>query len=107
MLKKYKVFLIEKGKDTVGSLAYEQKNADNVYIADIAIKPAFQRQGIGREVLKNLLQKFKDVKRIDLLTHPENKALKLYESLGFVTESVEENYYGDGEPRLVLALEKK
>jgi len=43
-------------------------------------------------------------KRIELVTHPDNPALKLYESLGFTVESRKENYWGDGEPRLVLAI---
>ena len=51
-----------------------------------------------------VLEEFRDVKRIDLVTHPDNiKAIALYQSLGFAIESRKENYYGDGEPRIVMA----
>lgn len=107
MLKKYKVFLIEKENTPVGDLAYEYKDPNNVYIADLAVIPSFQGQGIAREVLVNLLKELNEVKRIDLVTHPENlKAIKLYESLGFVFESTKENYFGDGEPRSTFAIDK-
>lgn len=107
-LKKGKVYLIEKNNNIVGSVAYEQKNLDYVYISGLAIKPIFQGQGIAREVLIKLLQELKITKRIYLVTHPDNLvALKLYQNLGFVIESRKENYFGDGEPRLVLILRKE
>ena len=97
------VYLIEKDSKVVGSLSYEKKGDDHVYISGLVIVPEFQGQGIGREVLTVLLKQFENVKRVDLVTHPDNTvALTLYESLGFVVESRKEDYYGDGEPRLVL-----
>jgi len=107
VLKKENVFLIEKDGVAVGDLSYEQKGDGHVYISGLAIKPEFQGQGIARIVLTQILEKLKEVKRVDLVTHPENyRAIKLYESLGFVKEGIKENFYGDGEPRLMLAREK-
>lgn len=107
-LQKGKVYLIEKNSVVVGNLSYEQKDNNHVYISGLVISPSFQDQGIAREVLTNLLKEIKDVQRIDLVTHPDNyRALKLYQSLGFVIESRKENYYGDGEPRLILVLSRK
>ena len=101
------IYLIEKDGIVVGNISYEKKSDDRVYISGLAIDSHFQNQGIAREVLGQILESLKDIKRIDLMTHPENTvALKLYQSLGFVIESRKENYYGDGEPRLVLALER-
>jgi [ribosomal protein S18]-alanine N-acetyltransferase len=75
-----------------------------VYISGLVVTPPFQGRGIARKVLTMLFEQFKHFPRIDLVTHPDNtSALKLYHSLGFVTESRVENYFGDGEPRLVLA----
>ena len=38
--------------------------------------------------MMQLLKKFKSTKRIDLVTHPDNKAaLRLYQSFGFIVES--------------------
>jgi ribosomal protein S18 acetylase RimI-like enzyme len=106
-LQKSVVYLIEKESKIVGDVSYEKKSDNHIYISGLAINPRFQRQGIAREVLKQILEKFRDVKRIDLVTHPDNPALKLYQSFGFVVESRKENYFGDGEPRLILVSENK
>lgn len=107
-LQKGKVYLIEKNNAVIGNLSYERKEDAHIYISGLVISPTFQGQGVAREVLTNLLAELKDVKRIDLVTHPDNHAaLQLYQSLGFVIESRKENYYGDGEPRLVLVLSRK
>ncbi len=102
------VFLIENDSGVIGNVSYQHKEHDHVYISGLVVDPRFQGKGIGRQVLTQLLERLKDVKRIDLVTHPDNQAaLQLYQSLGFVVESRKENYYGDGEPRLILALEKE
>ncbi len=106
-MKKGDVYLIERDGVVMGNLSYERQGNDHVYISGLAVSPAFQGQGVAREVLANLLLEFKNVKRIDLVTHPDNHAaLQLYQSLGFVIESRKENYFGDGEPRLVLVLSR-
>lgn len=102
-LQKCRVFLIEKDGMVVGLLSYEQQSPEHVYLSDLVVSPEFQGQGIARQVLARLLEELKDIKKIYLTTHPDNqKALRLYQSLGFVIESRKENYYGDGEPRLIL-----
>ncbi len=107
-LEKEVVYIIEKDGVIAGNVSYKRKEESRVYISGLVISPRFQRQGIGREVIIRILDEIKDAKRIDLVTHPDNTtALKLYQSLGFVIESRKENYYGDGEPRLVLVLERK
>ena len=99
------VYLIRKDGRLAGNASYEKKSENHIYLTGLLIRPEFQGQGVAREVLNRFLDEFKNVGRIDLVTHPDNKiALKLYESLGFVVESRKENYYGDGEPRLILRL---
>lgn len=100
------IYLIKKGSEILGEISYEKKNPDHAYIDGLVIKPTFQKQGIGREVMRRILEELRGFRRIDLVTHPENPAIKLYESLGFKIESRKENYYGDGEPRLVMVLNK-
>ena len=101
------VYLIMHGAVVVGNISYENKGKDHVHISGLVVSPQFQGQGIGHEALSKVLEELKDIKRIDLVTHPENtKALELYKSLGFVVESQRENYYGDGEPRLILVLKR-
>lgn len=107
-LRKNIVYLVEKDNVVVGNVSYEKKDDSHVYISGLVVDPRFQGQGVAREVLIRILDELKDIKRIDLVTHPNNRrALLLYQSLGFVVESRKENYYGDGEPRLVLVFLKE
>lgn len=106
-LLKNKVFLIEKDNIIVGNISYENKPDNSIYLSGLVVNPHFQRQGVARSALVQLLNKLKDVSRVELVTHPENSsALALYQSLGFIVKDRRENYYGDGEPRLLLFLKK-
>lgn len=101
------VYLIFKERSLVGLISYQMKGSDHAYIGGLTIKPEFQGQGIGTEAMQKLLEELKECKIIDLVVHPENlNAIKLYKSLGLIEKSRMENYYGDGEPRLLLVLEK-
>lgn len=102
-LSKSVVYIIEKDGAAIGDISYERKTKDHVYLSGFAIIPDFQGQGIGREVINMVLEELKDVQRIDLATHPQNTpAIMLYLSLGFCIESWKDNYFGDGEPRIIL-----
>lgn len=105
-LAKEEVFLIKVVDQVVGNVSLERKGEDHLYISGLLITPDFQRKGVARKVMERILNSNQEVARIDLVTHPENPALALYQSLGFQIESRKENYFGDGEPRLVLALNK-
>jgi len=93
------------GDLVVGTAAYWLRPDMSVYISNVAVHQMYRRQGIARAAMSFILEKCKGTHRVDLVTHPENKnALQLYESLGFKVESHQENYFDDGEPRLVLVL---
>ena len=97
------VYLIKNNGSVVGSISYEVKSATNVYISGLIIKPEFQKQGVAKFAMLELLKELKRFKRLDLVVHPDNiGAIKLYNSLGFETESLKENYFSDGEPRLLM-----
>lgn len=101
------VYFILKDNKIVGSTEYQIKSPKHAYLSGLVILPEFQGQGIAREAVKFRLEKLKDVDRVDLVTHPHNsKIITLYLSLGFYVESWKDNYYGDGEPRLVLVRQK-
>lgn len=103
-MKKGIVYFIKSGDDIVGNVSYEIKGDDHAYISGLMVLPAFQGQGIGRQAMAAVMEELKDFKRVDLVTHPDNaKAISLYSSLGFVIESRKENYFGDGEPRVVMS----
>lgn len=101
------IYFIIKDGEIVGSTEYQIKSQTHAYLGGLVIIPRFQGQGIAREAVKFRLKKLKDIKRIDLVTHPHNsKIIILYLSLGFVIESWRDDYYGDGEPRIVLVREE-
>jgi ribosomal protein S18 acetylase RimI-like enzyme len=100
-----KFYFIKMGDGVLGTAAYRSRPDESIYISNVAIDPIYRRRGIARAAMWFILGKLKGTRRIDLVTHPENKkALRLYTSFGFRMESRQENYFGDGEPRLVLAL---
>ncbi len=96
-------YLIKQGEEVVGNVSYVIKSPERVYIDGLVVMPQFSGQGLGKKAMKVMLEEIKDYKRIDLVTHPENAgAVKLYQSLGFEIESRVEDYFGDGEPRVVM-----
>ncbi|MSU54762.1 MAG: GNAT family N-acetyltransferase [Candidatus Staskawiczbacteria bacterium] len=103
------VYLIEQQARVIGDVSYEMKDENHAYISGFAVMPEFQGRGIAKQAIKMILEQLKDVELIDLVTHPENeKSIKLYKSFGFQKiGEPQENYFGDGEPRIRMVLEKK
>ncbi|KND49281.1 MAG: hypothetical protein AB203_02700 [Parcubacteria bacterium C7867-008] len=99
-----KIYLIKDREVPIGSVAYVERSLEHIYISGIVVRPEYQGKGIATNAIKGVLEKYRNATRFDLATHPDNPALKLYESLGFKVEERKENYFGDGEPRLILAL---
>ena len=54
-----------------------------VFIQDLLVYPHYQRQGIGRSLLEQTLERFKDVYQIQLATEQSDKNLAFYRELGF------------------------
>jgi [ribosomal protein S18]-alanine N-acetyltransferase len=88
---------------------------DEAHITVLAIDPRYQRRGLGKWLLVNLLIDACDNQRLDpegencpltratLEVRPSNsRALALYESFGFETLGRRRRYYADGEDALVL-----
>lgn len=96
------VYLIRIGEETVGSISYEIKDEDHAYISGLVIRPEFQKRGLARKAMETLMEELQSFKKLSLVVHPDNHAVRLYESLGFATESRKENYFGDGEPRIIM-----
>ncbi len=54
-----------------------------VFIQDLLVYPQYQRQGIGRSLLQQTLESFKDVYQIQLATEQSDINLAFYRELGF------------------------
>jgi ribosomal protein S18 acetylase RimI-like enzyme len=53
------------------------------YLQDILVHPDYQRQGIGRRLLRRCLARFEHVRSKVLLTDADERQLRFYESLGY------------------------
>ena len=54
-----------------------------VFVQDIIVLPEYQRKGIGTKLLKTLMDKYKDVYQMELLTDNTEKTKAFYRSVGF------------------------
>jgi ribosomal protein S18 acetylase RimI-like enzyme len=71
------------GDNLVGLARGLSDDVSIFYLQDILVRPEFQGMGIGRELLKNCLERFSHVRTKMLLTDNQEKQLRFYESLGF------------------------
>ena len=55
-----------------------------IFIQDILVFPEMQRKGIGTALLKAVLDRYSDVRQIQLTTDNTPKTVAFYQSLGFV-----------------------
>lgn len=54
-----------------------------VFVQDILVFPEKQRQGVGTALLRAVLDKYPDVRQIELVTDHTPETLAFYQSLGF------------------------
>ena len=54
-----------------------------VFVQDILVFPEKQRQGVGTALLKAVLDRYPDVRQIELVTDNTPKTVACYKSLGF------------------------
>lgn len=54
-----------------------------VFVQDIIVLPEYQRKGIGTKLLKAVMDKYKDVYQMELLTDNTEKTKAFYRSVGF------------------------
>jgi ribosomal protein S18 acetylase RimI-like enzyme len=96
-------FFIKKGDTLLGTVAYCRRPLQTVYVSNLAVDPLYRELGVARAAMLFIVEKCTGNTRIELAVHPDNQiALRLYTSLGFKIQSRHENYFDDGEPRLLL-----
>lgn len=105
-IEKSKVYIILKENNPVGTVSYEIKKDGHVEFNGLIVLPEYRNKGIGSTAMQKALEKVRDLKA-ELPVHPENTAaLVIYLKLGFKIKGWKDNYFGDGEPRLILAYQK-
>ena len=55
-----------------------------ILVQDILVYPKYQRHGIGTALLKAVLDKYSDVRQLQLVTDNTPKTVAFYKSLGFL-----------------------
>ena len=100
----FKVAVVE---DSIKGYAIAQFDATTkrAWFLSLGVLANYQGQGIGRALLSQLLHEVElnGAEMMYLTVMPDNiKAIDLYSSLGFERLTIENDYYGDGAPRLVM-----
>lgn len=94
----------------MAAFAITQIVLDEATLFNIAVDPAFQRRGLGRELLERVIDEVekRGVVTLWLEVRASNvAAIALYESLGFNEATIRRNYYptADGrEDAIIMAL---
>lgn len=106
-IKKYlsssQVFLINHNDKPIGSISYEIKNDKTIYFDGFTILPEYRNQGFATQALTQIIQQLKNKTHFTLAVHPENTpALLIYLKANFKIKQWKNDYFGDGEPRLIL-----
>lgn len=89
--------------EMIGFVAGDPRSSEGAaWIATIAVDPRFQRQGIGRLLLRECEGRVK-LPHMKLCVRTSNyMAIALYEKEGYRTVDVWKNYYSDDEDALVM-----
>lgn len=94
----------------MAAFAVTQVVLDEATLFNIAVDPAYQRRGLGRQLLEHLIAELEaqDVFTLWLEVRASNTAaIALYESLGFNEATIRRNYYPAKEGRedaIIMAL---
>ena len=80
-------YLARDGEEIVGLVRLVGDGFSSVFVQDLIVLPSYQRQGIGRDLMKEALEDFNDAYQVQLVTEQTEKNLEFYCSLGFETLS--------------------
>ena len=101
----YKVITVENEVVAYGGF---HKIFDEAHITNIAVKESFRGKGFGRMLMEELIEEAKELQIVSMTLEvrvSNNRAVKLYEKMGFISAGVRPRYYGDGEDAFIMWLE--
>ena len=75
------------GEELLGIIRTVGDGATIVFVQDILVFPDKQRQGIGTALLKEVLNRYPNVRQIELVTDNTAKTVGFYKSMGFAKMS--------------------
>ncbi len=95
------VYMLYESDMPVGFFALK-KNGDGIELDAIVVIPEKQGKGYGKAMMDKILKLTKG-NIVHLATHPRNTgAIIFYLKFGFEIYGWKDNYFGDGQPRLLL-----
>lgn len=102
---KHGVFVVALVGSDVRGFGGEWILADEAHITTIAVDPEFRNQGLGRQIMDELLHRA--VERGALCSTLEVRAgnqaaIKLYQDLGYVSSGIRKAYYPDNKEDAVV-----
>ena len=77
------IYLALDGDVVVGLIRLVRDGFSSVFVQDLIVLPSYQRQGIGRTLVKEALGDYKDAYQVQLVTEQTEKNVGFYRSLGF------------------------
>ena len=80
-------YLARDGEKIVGLVRLVGDGFSSVFVQDLIVLPTYQRQGIGSNLMKEVLADYKGAYQVQLATEQTEKTLGFYRSLGFETLS--------------------
>ena len=81
------IYLALDGDVVVGLIRLVGDGFSSVFVQDLIVLPSYQRQGIGRALVKEALGDYKDAYQVQLATEQTEKNVGFYRSMGFETLS--------------------
>ena len=103
-----KFYLIKRDGRVLGSTSFEADTGQSIEFGSLVLLPEYRVRGIGVRVFRSAVQHFKSrgYTRIHAIVHPDNAPmLRIYLAFGFEVARRIENAFGDGEPRVEMALQ--
>ena len=70
------------GEKLIGVIRVVGDGVSIVFVRDLLVLPEYQRQGVGTQLLRAMMEQYADVYQIELLTDNTPKTTAFYESLG-------------------------
>ena len=77
------IYVALDGDAVVGLIRLVGDGFSSVLVQDSIVLPSYQRQGIGRALMKQALEDFKEVYQVQLATEQTEKNLGFYRFMGF------------------------
>ena len=81
------IYLALDGDAVVGLIRLVGDGFSSVFVQDLIVLPSYQRQGIGRSLMKEALEDYKDAYQVQLVTEETERTLEFYRFMGFETLS--------------------